>query len=149
MADLAQKRNIRRHEDGGSVTYRLRLANGASLTIVTHELDLHQSSRVTSEAWPAPLNASEHAAFLREALVFNRNAIHHLPCGILQDRSQTGLYRLTWYVPATAMQAQEWHQRLVLFGTLANKAWSTLPQPGRNATKHRAASDGQNVIFMP
>lgn len=150
MADMAQRRRIRRQEDGGRVTYRLRMADGASLTVVTNELDGTQSSRVTSEAWPVPVTASAHAAFLREALVFNRNALAHLPCGILQDPSQTSLYRLTWQVPGgVTAQDQEWRQKLVLFGALANKAWATLPQPGQSAISRRPASDEQHVIFMP
>lgn len=149
MAELAQRRGIRRMEDGGRVTYRLRMSDGASLTVVTDELDVSQVCRVTSEAWPVPVTASAHATFLREALAFNRSALAHLPCGIVQDPAQSSLYRLTWCVPDLTAQEQEWRQRFKLFAALATKAWSTLPQPGQSAASRRPASDEQHVIFMP
>lgn len=149
MLELAQRRGIRRSQDGGEVRFRLRLPDEVTLNVMTNELDATAYALVQSEPWPAPVTSSGHARFLREALVFNRNAMHHLPCAVLQDPANTSLYRLTWRVPPISQTQTEWRQQLRLFGKLSRKAWETLPKPGQDARVQRPAGDEHHVIFMP
>ncbi len=149
MDELAQRRGIRRTQDGGAVRYRLRLPEDATLNVVTQELDPTAYALVLSEPWPMPVTSSGYAQFLREALVFNRNALHHLPCAILQDPANSSLYRLTWRVPPISLPQAEWRQQLRLFGTLSRKAWETLPKPGLDPRVRRPSGDEHHVIFMP
>ena len=149
MADLAQRRRLRREADGSRVTLRLQLQGSAVVTVTTDELDASAGALVTSEPWPVPVTTGTYGEFMRIALNFNRNALHHLACGILQDPVNPGLYRLTWHVPAIDRPEPEWIRQLKLFGTLADKAWSTMPMPGSGARRPRDQDDAQHVIFMP
>ena len=149
MADLAQRRGLRRSPDGSRVTFRLRLQDSAAVTVLTDELDPAAACRALSEPWPVPPTSSAYGEFMRVALGFNRNALHHLPCGILQDPANPSLYRLTWQVPAVDRESAEWMRQLRLFGTLADKAWSAMPVPGGTVRPRPAADDGHQVIFMP
>lgn len=149
MAALAERRHMRRTVDGARVTCRMRLEGSAAVTVTTDELDASASARVTSEAWPVPVTSGAYGDFMRVALNFNRNALHHLPCAILQDPANPSLYRLTWQVPAVDRESAEWMRQLRLFGTLADKAWSAMPVPGGTVRPRPAADDGHQVIFMP
>lgn len=149
MADLAERRRLRRSVDGGRVTCRLQLQGSAVVTVTTDELDASASARVTSEPWPVPVTSGAYGDFMRVALNFNRNALHHLPCGIVQDPANPSLYRLTWQVPAVQCDSAQWMRELRLFGTLADKAWATMPVPGGTARPRPVSDDAQQVIFMP
>ena len=118
MSDLAQRKRLRRAVNGSHVTVRLRLQGSAVITVETDELAADASARVISEPWPVPVTSGTYGEFMRVALNFNRNALHHLACGILQDPINPGLYRLTWHVPAVARPESEWMRQLRLFGTL-------------------------------
>jgi len=149
MADLSQRRRLRRTVDGGRVTCRLQLQGSAVVTVTTDELDPSASARVTSEPWPVPVTSGAYGDFMRVALNFNRNALHHLPCGIVQDPANPSLYRLTWQVPAVQRDSAQWMRELRLFGTLADKAWTTVPVPGGAPRPRQVPDDAQHVIFMP
>ena len=149
MKALAQRRNLRRAEDGSRVTYRLQLQGTAVVTVTTDELNPDAPAQVCSEPWPVPVTSGAYGEFMRVALNFNRNALHHLPCAILQDPANPSLYRLTWEVPAVDRPESQWQQQLRLFGVLADKAWSTMPVPGGGARRTREADDSQHMIFMP
>ena len=149
MSALAQRRGMRRTVDGARATYRMQLQGSAVVTVTTDELDPTAGARVTSEAWPVPVTSGAYGDFMRVALNFNRNALHHLPCGILQDPANPSLYRLTWQVPATDRESAEWMRQLRLFGTLADKAWSAMPVPGGAPRPRPGADDAHQVIFMP
>lgn len=149
MTDLAQRRRLRRSVDGPRVTCRLQLQGSAVVTVTTDELDASASARVTSEPWPVPVTSGAYGEFMRVALNFNRNALHHLPCGILQDPANPSLYRLTWQVPAVQRESAQWMRELRQFGSLADKAWATMPVPGGTARPRQVSDDAQQVIFMP
>ncbi|WP_089957208.1 hypothetical protein [Limnohabitans sp. 2KL-3] len=145
----AQRRDLNRTVDGTLASYRLLLEGQASVNIVVDEVNPSFMARVTSEAWPVPVTSAAYLDFMQQALVFNRNALHHLPCGIVQDPSNASLYRLTWWVPGLDLPDEQWRQRLRLFGKLVEKAWSTMPVPGQSRTQRRAGDDFNHVIFMP
>lgn len=149
MAELAERRRLRRHIDGPRVTCRLQLHGSAVVNVTTHELDPGAEASVTSEPWPVPVTSGAYGDFMRVALNFNRNALHHLPCGIVQDPANPSLYRLTWRVPPVDRESAQWTRELRLFGMLADKAWSTMPVPGGAARPRPAPEDAQQVIFMP
>lgn len=149
MSALAQRRQLRRNADGARVTCRLQLQGSAVVTVTTDELDPSASARVTSEPWPVPVTSGAYGDFMRVALNFNRNALHHLACGIVQDPANPSLYRLTWSVPAVERESAEWMRQLRLFGTLADKAWQTMPVPGGAPPPRQVPDDAQQVIFMP
>jgi hypothetical protein len=149
MARLAQRRGLRRQVDGPRVVYRMRLKDTAVATVTTDELDTSARSRVECEPWPVPVTSAAYTEFMRAALAFNRSALHHLPCGIVQDLTNTSLYRLTWRVDPVELADDEWHQRLRLFGLLADKAWQAMPTPGRSLGARRTTGDENHVIFMP
>ncbi len=149
IKELASRRSLRRESEGARVTYRLKLAGTATLTIVTDELDPSWPCRVMSEAWPVPTMDAAHMDFMREALRFNRNAIHHLHCGVRRDPNGTPQYRLLWEVPMTPEEDKHWTAQLQLFGRLTDKAWDTLPRPGLRAGRKNDAADDHHVIFMP
>jgi hypothetical protein len=146
---LADRKGLRRESDGSRVTYRLSLAGTVTLTIVTDEFDPGWPGRVLSEAWPVPNTEAAHLEFMREALRFNRNALHHLHCGVRRDPDGGLQYRLIWDVPPLGRTAQEWGAQLQLFGRLADKAWQTLPRPGSRIGRKAPAADDNHVIFMP
>lgn len=149
MADLALSRRLRRSVDGPRVTCRLQVQGSSVVTVSTDELDASASARVTSEPWPVPVTSGAYGEFMRVALNFNRNALHHLPCGILQDPANPSVYRLTWQVPAVERESAQWMRELRLFGTLAEKAWTTMPVPGGAPRPRPVSDDAQQVIFMP
>jgi hypothetical protein len=149
MSSLAERRRLRRTVDGARVTCRLQLQGSAVVTVTTDELDASASARVTSEPWPVPVTSGAYGDFMRVALNFNRNALHHLPCGIVQDPANPSLYRLTWLVPAVERESAQWMHELRLFGTLADKAWTTMPVPGGATRPRQVSEDAQQVIFMP
>lgn len=150
MARLAQRRKIKRQVDGGFASYRMRLQGTASITVLAPELDPNAQARVSSEAWPVPATSGAYGDFMRLALNFNRNALHHLPCGILQDPVNPSLYRLIWRVSASDQTDEQWMDQLRMFGTLVDKAWSTMPVPGGSKDPRAPAGDTpQHVIFMP
>lgn len=149
LKDLAERRGLRREPDGTRVTYRLKLSGTAALTIVTDELDPSWPCRVMSEPWPVPTTDAAHMAFMREALNFNRNAMHHLHCGVRRDPSGSPQYRLMWEVPLAAEDAKHWTAQLQLFGRLTDKAWDTLPRPGLRIGQKSHAADDNHMIFMP
>ena len=149
MSALAERRSLRRSIDGPRVTCRLQLQGSAVVTVTTDELDATAGARVTSEPWPVPVTSGAYGDFMRVALNFNRNALHHLPCAILQDPANPSLYRLTWQVPAVQRESAQWMRELRLFGTLADKAWATMPVPGGAARPRPVSDDAQHVIFMP
>lgn len=149
MSALAQRRQLRRNAGGAHVTYRLQLQGSAVVTATTDELDPSASARVTSEPWPVPVTSGAYGDFMRVALNFNRSALHHLPCGIVQDPANPSLYRLTWQVPAVERESTEWMRQLRLFGTLADKAWQVMPMPGGALRPRQVPDDAQQVIFMP
>ena len=149
MSALAQRKRLRRTMDGARVTCRLQLQGSAVITVTTDELDPSAHAQVTSEPWPVPVTSGAYGEFMRVALNFNRNALHHLPCGILQDPNNPSLYRLTWQVSAVDRPESEWVRQLKLFGTLTDKAWSTMPRPGGASLGSNDRGDQQHVIFMP
>jgi len=146
---LAERKGLLRESDGSRVTYRLRLGGTATLTIVTDELDPDWPARVMSEAWPVPNTEAAHLEFMQEALRFNRNALHHLHCGIRRDPAGGPQYRLVWEVPPVERAAQDWAAQLQLFGRLTDKAWETLPRPGSRIGRKSTEGDDHHVIFMP
>jgi hypothetical protein len=132
------------------VSYRLRLQGTATLTVMTDEADPSAGARVVSEPWPVPAGAGAYGEFIRVSLAFNRSALHHLPCAILQDPANPGQYRLTWLVPGSEQADADWSRELRLFGVLADKAWQTMPRPGQaSAARPPAGDEGQQVIYMP
>jgi len=149
MHDLATRRSLRRSADGSSVTYRFKIGGSASLTVVTNELDPTADSLVMSEAWPVPVGESAHLEFMREALRFNRSALHHLNCGVVLDPTGGNQYRLAWRVPDIDAAADHWNQQLQLFGKLTDKAWEVLPRPGARAGRRPSEDDAHHMIFMP
>ena len=149
MNQLAQRRQLRRNVDGPRVTCRLQLQGSAVVTVTTDELDPGAIALVTSEPWPVPITSGAYGEFMRVALNFNRNALHHLPCGIVQDPVNPSLYRLTWKVPAVERDSAQWMRELKLFGVLADKAWSTMPSPAGRSRSQPSSDDAQHVIFMP
>lgn len=149
MSALAQRRGLRRVVDGARVTCRMQLQGSAVVTVTTDELDPSASARVSSEPWPVPVTSGAYGDFMRVALNFNRNALHHLPCGILQDPANPSLYRLTWQVSPAEHESAEWMRQLRLFGTLTDKAWAAMPVPGGAAAPRAMADETQHVIFMP
>lgn len=149
MAELAQRRGIRRQPDGGLVSYRFKIEATASLTVITDELNPRSSARVMSEPWPTPPTAAAHMEFMRAALGFNRNALHYLHCGIQPDPDQSGQYRLLWQVPALERPAEEWQRDLRMFATLVGKAWAMLPTPGGKLARKDSSADDHHMIYMP
>ena len=81
MKAFAQRRNLRRTVDGGRVGYRLQFKGSAVITVSTDELNPQATARVVSEPWPVPVTSGAYGEFMRVALNFNRNALHHLPAG--------------------------------------------------------------------
>jgi hypothetical protein len=149
LKDLADRRSLRREPDGARVTYRLKLAGSASITIVTDELDANWPCLVMSEPWPVPNTDAAHMEFMREALRFNRNAMHHLHCGVRRDPNGSPQYRLLWEVPLAQQDAAHWTAQLQLFGRLTDKAWETLPRPGWRTGRKSTDADDTHMIFMP
>lgn len=149
LQDLAQRRGWRRETDGARATYRIKLAGGVSLTLVSDVLDPGVPCRVMSEPWPIPTSEAAHRAFVREALRFNCNALHHLHCGVRRDPDARSQYRLMWEVPLSIEEADHWTAQLQLMGRLTRKAWDTLPRPGLPPDRGAPGRDDQHVIFMP
>jgi hypothetical protein len=149
IADLARRRSLRRQVDGGQVTYRLQLSGSSIVTIVCSETDPDAVSRVCSKEWPIAPNEAAHAEFMRQALNFNRNALHHLPCGIVPDPEMPDYYRLIWTVPAVTRSTAQWTKELLLFGTLTDKAWSTMSGAVNLGGSRTAADEASHMIFMP
>lgn len=149
LQGLAERKGLRRESDGSRVSYRLRLGGTATLTIVTDELDTNLPCRAMSESWPMPNTEAAHLEFMREALRFNRNALHHLHCGVRKDPEGGPQYRLVWDIPPMDRTAQDWSAQLRLFGRLVDKAWDTLPRPGSRIVRKNTAADDHHVIFMP
>ena len=149
IADLATRRSLRRNLDGGRVTYRIQLSGSTIVTIQTDETRSDLPSKVYSEGWPTPPTDGAHDEFMRQALNFNRNALHHLPCGILRDAEMGNDYRLIWTIPPVERNTSEWTEQLLLFGKLAEKAWATLASPIRWSDSRAASGDSGHMIFMP
>jgi hypothetical protein len=145
-ADLANRRSLRRDVDGGHVTYRIRLYGKTPITIMTNEVNPESASRVCSEPWPTLGGDGE---FMRKALNFNRNALHHLPCGVILDPEERRYFRLIWTVPSVSRSAPEWTAQLILFGKLTEKAWSTLSSQQVKPSESDQYGQGSHVIFMP
>ena len=145
----SERRQLRRTVEGPRATYRILLEGNASITVMVDELDPTAFGRVTSEAWPVPVTSGAYVDFMKQALAFNRNALHHLPCGIVQDTGNTSLYRLTWMVASLDQPDEKWRQQLKLFGTLVTKAWETMPVPGQGRSLKRTSDEASHVIFMP
>jgi hypothetical protein len=144
----ATQRQWMRTVDSGRVHYRILLEGQASVHILVDELNPAHRGYVMSEAWPVPVTSAAYVEFMQQALNFNRNALHHLPCGIVQDANNASLYRLTWLVSAIEQPDAAWRQELRLFGALVQKAWQTMPVPGQSTNK-RALEHEHQVIFMP
>lgn len=149
LKDLSERRGLRRSPDGSTVRYRLRLDGRADITLVIDELDTTQPAWVMSEPWPMPTVEAARAPFMRAALDFNRNALHHLHAGIRLDPGDGSQFRLVWRVEQEDLPSSEWSARLKLFGRLTDKAWETLPRPGSRAARKAPSSDDEQVIFMP
>lgn len=149
MKELAERRGLRREPEGSRVTYRLKLAGTATLTIVTDELDATWPCRIMSEPWPVPTTDAAHMEFIGQALRFNRNAMHHLHCGVRRDPNGSPQYRLLWEAPLTQEDARHWTAQLQLFGRVTDKAWETLPRPGFRTGRKSEAADDNHLIFMP
>lgn len=145
----SESRQLKRTVEGTRVGYRLLLEGQASVQIVVDEVDPGFFARVSSEAWPVPVTSGAYVDFMQQALAFNRNALHHLPCGIVQDPVNPSLYRLTWLVPGLDLPDDQWRQKLRLFGKLVGKAWNTMPVPGQGRAQRRSGDDVNHVIFMP
>lgn len=148
IADLAERRSLRRTIDGGVVTYRMQLRGNSIITITTDETNPSSAARVCSEPWPAPASGS-HGDFLRRALNFNRNALHHIPCGIVQDPEKPSYYRLIWRVPYVSLSRSEWTQQLLLFGKLTDRAWSTMSSSPGVAGRDEQTEQANHLIFIP
>jgi hypothetical protein len=149
LKKASQRRQLMRTVDGPRATYRILLDGRASITILVDELDKTAYARVTSEAWPVPVTSGAYVDFMKQALNFNRSALHHLPCGIVQDTGNSSLYRLVWMVPSLEQPDEKWRQQLRLFGSLVEKAWETMPVPGQGRAMRRTSDDAHHVIFMP
>lgn len=149
LRELAERRGLRREADGMSVTYRLKMSGSTVITILTHEVETVQPDLVLSEPWPIPASEALEQEFLREALSFNRNALHHLHAGIRPDPLGGAQYRLTWQVPAIQQAQSNWTSQLRLFALLTEKAWQTLPRPGERLLSRANPQDDANLIFMP
>ena len=149
IADLAKRRSLRRAVDGGQVTYRLQLSGSTVVTIVTDETQPDSTARVSSEAWPIPPDGARRVAFMREALNFNRNALHHLPCAIQQDPDASGCFRLIWHIPPIQHEPTLWRDQLLLFGKLAEKAWSVMASPVIETPRGPSLGEAGHTIFMP
>src|SRR6056300_1347356 len=146
VADLARRRSLRRNVDGGRVTYRMRLYGNTPVTIITNEANPESSSRVCSEPWPT---LGGDGDFMRQALNFNRNALHHLPCGIILDPEESRYFRLIWTVPCVPRSVPEWTAQLILFGKLTDKAWSTLSSQQVKPSESEQYGQASHMIFMP
>lgn len=146
MGDLAKRRSLRRNVDGGRVTYRMRLYGNTPVTIITNETNPESSSRVCSEPWPT---LGGDGDFMRQALNFNRNALHHLPCGIILDPEESRYFRLIWTVPCVSRSVPEWTAQLILFGKLTDKAWSTLSSQQVKPSESEQYGQASHMIFMP
>lgn len=149
IAELASRRALRRTLDGGRVTYRMQLSGETVITVVTDETRPDSPAWVCSESWPAPTSGTSNTEFMRQALNFNRNALHHLPCGIVLDSDKSGYYRLVWWVPPVARNPAAWTEQLLLFGKLTDKAWTTMSAPVNAPAREGANADAGHMIFMP
>ena len=149
IADLAKRRSLRRTVDGGQVTYRLQLSGSTVVTIVTDETRPQSMSKVSSESWPAPPDEAMRGRAMREALNFNRNALHHLPCAIKQDPDASGSFRLIWHIPPIQRTPTLWRDQLLLFGKLAEKAWSVMASPVIETSRGPSLGEAGHTIFMP
>lgn len=149
LKDLSERRGLRRSPDGSTVRYRMRLDGRADITLVVDELDTTQPAWVMSEPWPMPVIETARVEFMRAALGFNRNALHHLHAGIRPDPGDGSQFRLVWRAEPEDLPASEWTARLKLFGRLTDKAWETLPRPGSRTARKVPSSDDEQVIFMP
>ncbi len=146
---LARRRDIRQVSNGQILNYRLMFHEQTPIAIRVYPLEPLRPIEVMSQAWPVPGAEQARTEFMRQALRFNRNALHHLHASIGWDDSGSDRCCLTWHVLAEPQPAPSWSRQLQVFGQLAEKAWSTLPMPGTaSAPRPQAHSDG-HMIFMP
>jgi len=149
ISDLAQRRSLRREVEGGQVTYRLKLEGSSVVTIVTDETNPDSSAKVTSESWPAPSDPASRVELMRNALNFNRNAFHHLPCAIVRDPDASANFRLIWWVAPVRVDANDWRDQLLLFGKLASKAWTVMAAPKVEHSRAPSLGEAGYSIFIP
>lgn len=149
IADLAQRRSLRRDVDGGQVTYRLKLEGSSVVSIVTDEINPNSTAKVSSESWPAPLDTASYIEMMRGALNFNRNAFHHLPCAIVRDPDAPTNFRLIWWIPPIQCDSSDWRDQLLLFGKLASKAWTVMAAPKVEHSRAPSLGEAGYSIFIP
>jgi len=154
MTGLAQRRQLRKAIDGGTAQYRLTLALGTLAEVVCHDLDPSFTCLVRSEAWPAPLNATEHQNFMRAILKANRSALSVLHAGVIEDFENPALYRLTWFVPRGERLDNEWYEGLLEFDKLYQAFQKVLRHTNSLTNSNiggqaNTIAQGQYQIFMP
>ena len=131
------------------MTYRLKIGGTSVVTIVAQELAADRPTLVMSEPWPMPANEASHLEFMREALEFNRNALHHLHAAVGLDPLGSQQYRLVWQVASEDRAGDEWAASLRLFALLTDKAWERLPRPGALGRPRPGTEEDTNLIFLP
>jgi hypothetical protein len=141
MRDLASRNKLRVSIDGVYKSYRMVMPRGTFITARCHDLDDAADSFLFCEPWAFPLSPLQAQAFLRAVLNFNRNALTHLPAGILQDESNSRLYRLQWRIASAPQGSDLWAKQLALFEKLYLSF--KLPQ------QHAPQQSGGHMIFMP
>ena len=154
MTGLAQRRQLRKAIDGGMVQYRLTLTLGTLAEVTCHDLDPSFTCLVRSEAWPAPLNATEHQNFMRAVLKANRSSLNVLHAGVIEDFENPALYRLTWFVPRGERLDSEWYEGLLEFDKLYQAFQKVLRHTNsltnsNSGGQANTIAQGQYQIFMP
>ncbi|MDI9331883.1 MAG: hypothetical protein QM527_11365 [Alphaproteobacteria bacterium] len=145
---LGARRGIVRSTDGNQSTYRISHAGVISLTVVAHELNDVKPDRLMGPDWPEPRESANKVAFMREVLLFNRNALNHLHVGIRQDPENRHLYRLICDVPKIKKQPEQWMEMLLLFSKLAEKSWVVMSKQKMKKVSQASSEEGHQ-IFMP
>jgi hypothetical protein len=154
MRGLAERRGLRKTIEGGVVQYRFSLPLGALIEVTCHDLDPSFTCLVRSEAWPAPLNATEQQNFMRAVLKANRSALSVLHAGVIEDFENPALYRLTWFVPRGERIDSEWFEGLLEFDKLYQAFQKVLRHTNSLTNSNTGGqantiAQGQYQIFMP
>jgi hypothetical protein len=149
ITDLAKRRSLRRDVDGSRITYRLKLEGTSVVTIVTDETNRNSTAKITSESWPEGSDPANRIELMRNALNFNRNAFHHLPCAILRDPDASTNFKLIWWIPPIQCDPNDWRDQLILFGKLASKAWTVMTPPSIEHSRGPSLGEAGYSIFIP
>lgn len=122
MERMCQEHDLHKVIQKSCVTVHLISPSQNSLVAHYHAINPDIRARLAAGNYPVPIDVVTRQRFLREVLVFNRNAIAYLSAGILPDIEDDGLFHLTWLVPKCRQPLDKWTVDVMTFESLLNVA---------------------------